>query len=255
MMVEMLTAKEMQGLLHVDRSTIYRMAEAGQLPALKIGKQWRFPRDQVQNWLNRTTSSLAPASWLDTSEANLKSASILPLDCCAQLIQDTFAEILEVMLVVTDLAGRPLTKVSHPCPVYSLLIETENGSALIRQKWQELGQLLALEPAFEPVVGGVLQARALIRLGNELKGMVIITGVAAADWLPSAAVIAEWVRSLQIDPVKLQRAFDSVVRLTPSEQKRVLLVTQRIADILAHLASERFSLRDRLNSIARLSSL
>lgn len=38
-MVEMLTAKEMQVLLQVDRSTIYRMAAAKRLPAVKVGKQ------------------------------------------------------------------------------------------------------------------------------------------------------------------------------------------------------------------------
>jgi len=48
-MTEMLTAKEMQDLLQVDRSTIYRMAEAGQLPAVKVGKQWRFPSHLVES--------------------------------------------------------------------------------------------------------------------------------------------------------------------------------------------------------------
>ena len=41
-MSEMLTAKDMQALLHVDRSTIYRMAESGRLPAIKVGRQWRL---------------------------------------------------------------------------------------------------------------------------------------------------------------------------------------------------------------------
>ena len=50
-MTEMLTAKDMQTLLQVDRSTIYRMAEAGQLPAVKVGKQWRFPGDLVEDWI------------------------------------------------------------------------------------------------------------------------------------------------------------------------------------------------------------
>lgn len=35
---EMLTAKDMQALLQVDRSTIYRMATAKQVPAVEVGK-------------------------------------------------------------------------------------------------------------------------------------------------------------------------------------------------------------------------
>ncbi len=44
-MTEMLTAKDVQELLQVDRSTVYRMAETGKLPCIKVGKQWRFPAD------------------------------------------------------------------------------------------------------------------------------------------------------------------------------------------------------------------
>ncbi|NIO07067.1 MAG: helix-turn-helix domain-containing protein, partial [Deltaproteobacteria bacterium] len=95
-MTEMLTAKEMQDLLQVDRSTIYRMAEAGQLPAVKVGKQWRFPSHLVESWLkNQTAATTSPANQdlqgLQTSGhlpvSNGDFASMLPLDC-VQLIQD-----------------------------------------------------------------------------------------------------------------------------------------------------------------------
>ena len=49
--MSMLTTRELQQLLHVDRSTIYRMAESGQLPAIKVGRQWRFPADRIERWL------------------------------------------------------------------------------------------------------------------------------------------------------------------------------------------------------------
>ncbi|RMD52615.1 MAG: DNA-binding protein, partial [Candidatus Thermofonsia bacterium] len=47
-MAELLTAREVQEMLNVDRSTVYRMAEDGRLPAVKVGKQWRFPREKVE---------------------------------------------------------------------------------------------------------------------------------------------------------------------------------------------------------------
>lgn len=253
-MAEMLTAKEMQVLLQVDRSTIYRMAEAGDLPAIKVGKQWRFPGDRVQHWLKTQTGSPMPVSAPAGSGSDSSFTTMLPLDCI-QLIQDAFAEVLGVMLVVTDLAGQPVTRVSCSCPVYNLLVETGHDDLTCHQKWHELGQVPALEPRFAPGFGGVLCARALIRLGNELKGMVIVSGVAPVDWPPAPSITAELAQSLQITPEVLQNAFASVPSLTLEEQKKVLTTTQRIADILAHITSERYSFLERLDSIAKLSAL
>ena len=35
----LLTTQQLQELIRVDRSTIYRMAEDGRLPAVKVGRQ------------------------------------------------------------------------------------------------------------------------------------------------------------------------------------------------------------------------
>src|SRR5512136_3000685 len=118
-MSDMLTAKEMQDLLQVDRSTIYRMAEAGQLPAIKVGKQWRFPGDQLESWLKARAVAPEPPSAVGSAHnvpvlsggAHRHISSLLPLEC-VQLIQDIFAETAGVMMVVTDMEGNPVTRVS-----------------------------------------------------------------------------------------------------------------------------------------------
>ena len=46
-MTEMLTAKEVQEMLQVDRSTVYRMAEAGRIPAIKVGSSGVFRRSKL----------------------------------------------------------------------------------------------------------------------------------------------------------------------------------------------------------------
>ncbi|GAB4532363.1 MAG: hypothetical protein Kow0063_12810 [Anaerolineae bacterium] len=261
-MTEMLTAKEMQDLLQVDRSTIYRMAEAGQLPAVKVGKQWRFPADLVESWLKNQTGPVPPGSADFRRPVNLGSlplsngdfASMLPLDC-VQLIQDAFAEVLNVMLVVTDLEGQPITQVSNPFPLYQLLAETRDGHAICRETWRELGQVPALEPRFTPGFGGLLCARALVRMGNSLKAMVIVFGVAPPDWPPADEVTRELAATLDIPAGELEQAFGSVFHLTPDQQKTVLTTIQRIADILAHIGNERMALLGRLSDIARLSAV
>ena len=252
-MTEMLTAKEMQDLLQVDRSTVYRMAEAGQLPAIKVGKQWRFPGELVDNWFkSQTAGPLPPVPPAAPAASSIDLASSLPLDC-VQLIQDAFAEALGITLAITDLAGQPVTQISRPCPVYTLLSGVLPGRALYQQHWQELGRLPALEPRFIPDPTGLLSARALVRFGPELKGMVVVLGMTPPNWSPVPAEVSRLAQSLGLAPDRLQEAFEDVVPVNPEEQKRILVTAQRIADILAHIGAERAALLGRLDSIARLS--
>jgi len=50
-MSDFLTTRQLQEILHVDRTTIYRMADGGRIPAVKVGNQWRFPRRSIEGWL------------------------------------------------------------------------------------------------------------------------------------------------------------------------------------------------------------
>ena len=50
-MTDLLTTSEVQQILSVDRTTIYRMVESGRLPAIRVGKQWRFSRPEIERWL------------------------------------------------------------------------------------------------------------------------------------------------------------------------------------------------------------
>ena len=67
----LLTARQVQDVLHIDRSTVYRMAEDGRIPAIKVGKQWRFPSDEILALVSQEAdgrrSNLRPA--IDSLEA------------------------------------------------------------------------------------------------------------------------------------------------------------------------------------------
>lgn len=122
-MTELLTAKDLQRLLQVDRSTIYRMAEHKRLPAIKVGKQWRFAADQIQNWLQGQTATHTDI--MPTGVTN-NLASHLPLGC-VQSIQDVLAQSMGVMMVTTDLQGNPVTEVSNPCGLFKVISQTPNA--------------------------------------------------------------------------------------------------------------------------------
>jgi excisionase family DNA binding protein len=48
---EVLTVKEVCEILRVHPSTIYRLTRHGEIPAFKIGTDWRFRTDVIERWL------------------------------------------------------------------------------------------------------------------------------------------------------------------------------------------------------------
>lgn len=48
-----MTVDQVAAFLQVSRRTIYNMAQAGELPAVKVGEQWRFYRPELDRWLSR----------------------------------------------------------------------------------------------------------------------------------------------------------------------------------------------------------
>ena len=48
--------REVAEYLGVHTSTIYRYAQKGQIPAFKIGSDWRFTKKHIDNWIDRKTA-------------------------------------------------------------------------------------------------------------------------------------------------------------------------------------------------------
>ena len=79
MISDLLTTKELQDVPHVDRTTIYRMAESGRIPAVKVGNQWRFPRQQTEPGCN---AAMAQPVRDVTSKRQVKTAPCRSQTCC-----------------------------------------------------------------------------------------------------------------------------------------------------------------------------
>ena len=47
---DVLTVDELAEYLKVHRSTIYRLVKARKLPGFRIGKDYRFIREQIDGW-------------------------------------------------------------------------------------------------------------------------------------------------------------------------------------------------------------
>lgn len=46
-----LTIDELAGYIKMSRTKLYGMAQRGDIPASKIGNQWRFDREEIDQWM------------------------------------------------------------------------------------------------------------------------------------------------------------------------------------------------------------
>lgn len=252
-MPDLLTTKQVQTLLRVDRTTIYRMVESGQLPAIRVGKQWRFAAGEVEGWLHsgRSHASQTSASRLTPEPAAPRDQdlrSLLPM-ACVQSIQDTFAEMLGVMMLVTDMQGQPVTGISNPCGFFATL--SEKNPRVIEQcmrSWQQLAGDPGLAPKFTASELDLLCARGVIRVGTQLKGMVVLAGVAPEAWPPGDERVTAMAQAFDLAPGDVRANIHAVYRLDQAAQERALRFVQRIADIFSHIIEDRSQMQGRLAS-------
>jgi len=59
-MPDLLTAKQIAEYLQLSQRSIYRLLERGELPATKIGGQWRFRKAAIDEWIDLHMGQLAP---------------------------------------------------------------------------------------------------------------------------------------------------------------------------------------------------
>lgn len=130
-MNDLLTSRQVQDILKVDRITVYRMLQDGRLKGVKIGQQWRFPLTEVERLLGLSAPEIddlptAPGSGFPTH--------------CAQTIQDLFAEIAQISAVIVNMQGEPLTQASHPTRFCEILLSSPTGKDACRAAWQSFAR-------------------------------------------------------------------------------------------------------------------
>ena len=54
---DILTLPEVANLLKVAEKTVYGLAQKGDLPAFKVGGQWRFRRTAIDSWIEVKTGA------------------------------------------------------------------------------------------------------------------------------------------------------------------------------------------------------
>jgi excisionase family DNA binding protein len=238
----MLTSHDLQDLLHVDRSTIYRMAESGRLPAMKVGRQWRFPEEAIRRWLAGDT---------ETTPSIPNGRGDLPPSLKPAL--DVIAEMLGVMLVVSDMDGVPLADASNSCGLFDVVAAMPGGVDECIAGWQELAGGSDIDPRFTESHLGLECARAFVRNGAELTAMVIAGGIAPEWWPPSDEELATMASSFGASGSDLSPHLDEVHTLDDEGRQRVIDMLPRVASMIPEMTAEYRSMKGRLDAIAALS--
>lgn len=203
----MLNAKQVEDLLGVDASTVYRMAADGRLPAVRVGRQWRFPPEAVDRLL--TLPDAAPTEVTSRS---------LPADL-ATAVLEAMAPALGVTMVVTDLAGDPLTPLVHPAPAIQERLDDPEFLVSCTSEWAHYAQTPHLAPRFEVNAHGFVCAHSLVRRGPHLVAMVLAGGIAPEGSDPASS------------------AATGLFDLDETGRRRVLEALPRTAVVLSRLVS------------------
>ena len=246
----LLTTKQVQEIFKVDRSTIYRMAEDGRLPAVKVGRQWRFPSDRVESLLGQPGEISAPEGDSNGSAAALD--TFLPPDT-AQAVADLAADLFGVMAVVTDMSGRALTTVSNPCGYFTAVYNSIYTPDRCSAGWRRLGEEIDLEPSFVPSHLGFLCARSFIRIGANLAGMVIVGGVATEQWPPTEAEVTAVAAETGTPVEEILGHINEVYWIDQSHQDWIVRNLSRVSDLISLLADGHGRLVQKLDTIAALA--
>jgi excisionase family DNA binding protein len=203
-----LTASDVTRLLRIDKSTVYRMAEDGRLSGVKVGRQWRFPAEELGRAFGIDVGSEAGTTGSDPHRV--------------EALTSLFADLYGVMAVVTDLHGRPLTRVFNPSDYFNVIDRDPAAVGACIGEWRSHAMDHELQPNLRPSHFGFLCARAYIRSGFELVGTVIAGGVAPREWPPSPTRLEEIAAGTGVASSELEATADSVARLDTQETQAML---------------------------------
>jgi len=133
-----LTTEEVLEYLQVNLRTVYRLIKAGKIPAVRVGRQWRFRKRDIDAWLDsQRTQSGSPAPGAP-SPARQGRPRILVVDDEAS-IRDLLAKTLALAEYEVETAADAATALSRVrASEYNLLIADlrmpgMDGLTLIRQ--------------------------------------------------------------------------------------------------------------------------
>lgn len=239
------TAKQVQGILKVDRMTVYRMLQDGRLKGVKIGHHWRFNRSEVDRLLGVREQAIPqdPSSGFPTH--------------CIQAIQDLFSEISQTGSLVVDMQGTPITAVSRPCAFCNHLLSSASGKEACQASWREIATACQTNRQTFTCHAGMQYAAAPIydhgtQIGAFITGMFYFQ---QPDRYEESERVKRLASKLQIPSSELVEAILSIPLVPVDKRNQLELWPRSAAQAIHSILVERTGLINRLQKIADLTQI
>jgi excisionase family DNA binding protein len=250
---DLLTTRQLQELLQVDRITIYRMLNDGRLHGFKVGGQWRFSRQEIESWLQEQRDDWDHVGDPDRTEDTARPSRVLSL-ACVQAIQGVCAEALEIGMITTELDGTPYADMSNSCEFCDLILSSDEGKSRCVAAWRA-----AADGKIHRCHAGLSCVGSPVNVGG--RPVASAVGCQFAVRAPHGEQPAWWsnlpvlAADLGLSEEELRVAAERV-RLVPSDRlERISRLLVRVADTFAEVGRERLSLLSRLEYIAEVSKV
>jgi excisionase family DNA binding protein len=244
-MDDLLTAREVQDILKLDRITIYRMLRDGRLQGKKVGQQWRFARQDVARLAGSKKSISAQAA---------ASESGLPVHCL-QTIQDLFSDVSRIGSLYVNLEGEAITEISHPCKFCQAILATQSGRKACQDSW--LGYVQNSRRSYVTCHAGLQYVGAAVSYKNQEIGLFIAGQfyLTSPDPLEQSGRIQRLAEAHQISVEILKQAAAAILVVEPAQRAALEAWPFSAARAIESILRERAGFMNRLQQIADLTQI
>jgi len=248
-MTELLTTKQLQDLLGVDRVTVYRMLNDGRLRGVKIGNQWRFPKSELNRLLGEAEEQNEPLAQTEPLE-------YLPSDCW-QRVQEIFAGIIGIGALTISSSGEPLTQPTFANPFCELMLSSAEGRVACQESWKRIALSAGRGRPFQLCHAGLCYQRVPVHSEGRAIGWLIAGQfyIQNQDWARQEERLSQLSQKYHLPLSVLLQAAARIPVLKKYQQQQVQEWTPKVAETFESILCERSDLMSRLRRIAELSAV
>jgi excisionase family DNA binding protein len=248
-MSELLTTKQLQELLKIDRVTVYRMLNDGRLKGVKIGNQWRFPQNEIDRLMGEEREITEP-------ESNDEALTDFPSDCVLK-VQEIFAGIIGIGAITVTLRGDALTEPTYSNPFCKLMLASPSGRQACQASWRKIALRTTGEPPFQVCHAGLCYQRSIINLDDQPAAWLVAGQfyINPPDRDTEKERLEQLSNKHNIPLSQLTEAAWKIPVLKKYQQEQVQEWTPKVANTINSILCERSDLMNRLQRIADLSNI
>ncbi|MGD0806994.1 MAG: PocR ligand-binding domain-containing protein [Anaerolineales bacterium] len=248
-MSPLLTTHQVKELLKVDRITIYRMLNDGRLKGVKIGRQWRFHKSEIEQLLGKPDSV--------TTENSAEEVLTEFPSGCVEKVEDLLAGILGIGVTTVNLRGEPLNAIVNSNSFCQLILSSESGRQACQAAWREPESANEDKSTFQICPAGLCFFRSPVAVSGRTVAWVISGQfrIASSNRTQEAAMIKSLSERHKIPRHSLEDALHNVHSLSREQQVQVEEWTPRLSKTIQSILQERNNLTTRLKQISDLSAV